>query len=225
MLRDIDLRVPAGRLHRARRRVGRRQVDAREADRPLLRPRRGRDPRRRRRPARRRAAAYRRQLGVVLQDPFLFAGTIADNIRFARPDATDDEVRETAAARRRRPRRTPLRRRARPPRSRGRRRPLGGRATADLDRARAARGPAHPHPRRGDVEHRPSDRAADRAGARPPAPRPHVADHRPSPRDGSTRGRGARDRARPDRTARARAGAAWRRKVRSATSRTSSRRA
>jgi ABC-type multidrug transport system fused ATPase/permease subunit len=42
--------------------------------------------------------SYRRQLGVVLQDPFLFSGTIADNIRFARPDATDDEVRETAAA-------------------------------------------------------------------------------------------------------------------------------
>jgi len=42
--------------------------------------------------------SYRRQLGVVLQDPFLFAGTIADNIRFARPDATDEEVRETAAA-------------------------------------------------------------------------------------------------------------------------------
>jgi ABC-type multidrug transport system fused ATPase/permease subunit len=41
---------------------------------------------------------YRRQLGVVLQDPFLFSGTIADNIRFARPEATDKEVAETAAA-------------------------------------------------------------------------------------------------------------------------------
>jgi ATP-binding cassette subfamily B protein len=41
---------------------------------------------------------YRRQLGVVLQDPFLFSGTIADNIRFARPEATDREVAETAAA-------------------------------------------------------------------------------------------------------------------------------
>jgi ABC-type multidrug transport system fused ATPase/permease subunit len=41
--------------------------------------------------------AYRRQLGVVLQDPFLFSGTIADNIRFARPDATSDQVAETAA--------------------------------------------------------------------------------------------------------------------------------
>ena len=40
--------------------------------------------------------AYRRQLGVVLQDPFLFAGTIADNIRFAQPGATDAEVAEVA---------------------------------------------------------------------------------------------------------------------------------
>jgi ABC-type multidrug transport system fused ATPase/permease subunit len=41
---------------------------------------------------------YRRQLGVVLQDPFLFSGTIADNIRFARPDATDEEVAAAAKA-------------------------------------------------------------------------------------------------------------------------------
>ena len=43
-------------------------------------------------------AGYRRQLGVVLQDPFLFAGTIADNLRFAAPEASDDEVRRTAEA-------------------------------------------------------------------------------------------------------------------------------
>jgi ABC-type multidrug transport system fused ATPase/permease subunit len=42
--------------------------------------------------------SYRRQLGVVLQDPFLFSGTIADNIRFARPEASDEEVRAAAAA-------------------------------------------------------------------------------------------------------------------------------
>jgi ABC-type multidrug transport system fused ATPase/permease subunit len=35
---------------------------------------------------------YRQQLGVVLQDNFLFDGTVADNIRFARPDATPEEV-------------------------------------------------------------------------------------------------------------------------------------
>ncbi|HJU47471.1 MAG TPA: ABC transporter ATP-binding protein [Gaiellaceae bacterium] len=42
--------------------------------------------------------SYRRQLGVVLQDPFLFSGTIADNIRFGRPEATEDEVVAAAAA-------------------------------------------------------------------------------------------------------------------------------
>ena len=42
--------------------------------------------------------SYRRQLGVVLQDPFLFAGTIADNIRFAHPEATDAEVEDVARA-------------------------------------------------------------------------------------------------------------------------------
>src|SRR5207245_850563 len=42
--------------------------------------------------------AYRGQFGVGLQDPFPFAGTIADNIRFARPEATDEQVLETARA-------------------------------------------------------------------------------------------------------------------------------
>ena len=41
---------------------------------------------------------YRRQLGVVLQDPFLFSGTIADNIRFGKPGASDEEVLATATA-------------------------------------------------------------------------------------------------------------------------------
>jgi ATP-binding cassette, subfamily B, multidrug efflux pump len=34
----------------------------------------------------------RRQLGIVLQDTFLFTGTVMDNIRYGRLDATDDEV-------------------------------------------------------------------------------------------------------------------------------------
>jgi ATP-binding cassette subfamily B protein len=45
-----------------------------------------------------RLGSYRRQLGVVLQDPFLFSGTIASNIRFAKPDATDAEVEAAATA-------------------------------------------------------------------------------------------------------------------------------
>jgi subfamily B ATP-binding cassette protein MsbA len=36
--------------------------------------------------------AYRSQLGVVLQDTFLFDGSIRENIRFARPAATDEEI-------------------------------------------------------------------------------------------------------------------------------------
>ncbi|MCL4868019.1 MAG: ABC transporter ATP-binding protein/permease [Anaerolineae bacterium] len=40
---------------------------------------------------------YRRQLGLVPQVPFLFSGTVADNIRYGRPDAPDEAV--AAAAR------------------------------------------------------------------------------------------------------------------------------
>jgi subfamily B ATP-binding cassette protein MsbA len=35
---------------------------------------------------------YRSHLGIVLQDNFLFDGTVAENIRFSRPDATLDQV-------------------------------------------------------------------------------------------------------------------------------------
>jgi ABC-type multidrug transport system fused ATPase/permease subunit len=35
---------------------------------------------------------YRQQLGVVLQDPFLFSGTVAENLRFAKPLASDEEL-------------------------------------------------------------------------------------------------------------------------------------
>jgi ABC-type multidrug transport system fused ATPase/permease subunit len=36
--------------------------------------------------------SYRTQLGVVLQDTFLFDGTIRENVAFARPDAREDEI-------------------------------------------------------------------------------------------------------------------------------------
>jgi ATP-binding cassette subfamily B protein len=35
---------------------------------------------------------YRRQLGIVSQVPFLFSGTVADNIRYAKPEVTDTEM-------------------------------------------------------------------------------------------------------------------------------------
>ncbi|MCD0505367.1 ABC transporter ATP-binding protein [Bordetella petrii] len=34
----------------------------------------------------------RRQVGLVTQEPYLFAGTLRDNIRFVKPDATDEEI-------------------------------------------------------------------------------------------------------------------------------------
>lgn len=37
-------------------------------------------------------SSLRRQIGVVPQEPFLFSGTIAENIRFGRPHATDAEI-------------------------------------------------------------------------------------------------------------------------------------
>src|ERR1700758_407876 len=61
----------------SRPRAGRILVDSRDLDRVRL-------------------ADYRRQLGVVLQDNFLFDGTIAENIAFARPHATREEIEEAA---------------------------------------------------------------------------------------------------------------------------------
>ncbi|UZJ78422.1 ABC transporter ATP-binding protein [Fictibacillus sp. KU28468] len=40
--------------------------------------------------------ALREHMGFVLQDPFLFEGTIMENIRYGRLDASDEEVREAA---------------------------------------------------------------------------------------------------------------------------------
>jgi ATP-binding cassette subfamily B protein len=41
-------------------------------------------------------SSYRRQLGLVSQMPFLFAGTVADNIRYARPGLSDGKIQEVA---------------------------------------------------------------------------------------------------------------------------------
>jgi ATP-binding cassette subfamily B protein len=41
--------------------------------------------------------AYRRQLGIVPQLPFLFSGTVADNIRYALPDASPEQIEYAAS--------------------------------------------------------------------------------------------------------------------------------
>tara|TARA_R110002126_G_scaffold277373_2_gene423214 strand:+ start:17799 stop:19565 length:1767 start_codon:yes stop_codon:yes gene_type:complete len=43
-------------------------------------------------------ASYRKNLGVVLQDEFLFEGTIRDNILFPRPNATEEELQNAVKA-------------------------------------------------------------------------------------------------------------------------------
>ncbi len=40
--------------------------------------------------------SYRRHIGLVPQDPFLFSGTVGDNIRYSRPTASDDEIKQAA---------------------------------------------------------------------------------------------------------------------------------
>jgi ATP-binding cassette subfamily B protein len=42
--------------------------------------------------------SYRSRLGIVPQDPFVFKGTVASNIRYAKLDASDQEIREAARA-------------------------------------------------------------------------------------------------------------------------------
>ena len=41
-----------------------------------------------------RLASYRQQLGVVLQETFLFDGTIRENVKFSRPNATEEQLME-----------------------------------------------------------------------------------------------------------------------------------
>jgi ATP-binding cassette subfamily B protein len=41
-------------------------------------------------------ASLRRNIGMIQQDVFMFAGTVKDNIRYGRPEATDEEIVEAA---------------------------------------------------------------------------------------------------------------------------------
>ena len=87
-----------------RRADRRRQVDDRRPAASVPRTRRWHDPRRGRPILRLRAAAWRSTVAWVPQSPHLFHGTVADNLRLARPDATTRTCRrrrDLAGARRR----------------------------------------------------------------------------------------------------------------------------
>ena len=146
-------------------------------------------------------ASLRRQLGVVPQEGFLFAGSVRENIAFGRPDASDDQIVAAATAVGRRRLHQGARERLRHGAGRARLAPVARTAPAGRLRAGAARRPAHPRARRGDLVRRHRHRAADR-GRAAEAPRgPDGIHHRASPLDHSRGRSDRRPRARPHRRA------------------------
>ena len=157
----------------------------------------------------------RRHVVMVTQENFMFEGTVADNIRFGRPDATDEEVRAAAAAvgadrfidiaagwlrHRRRQARWPA---------------VGGAAATGRLRPSVSGRPGGADPRRSDVIAGHPERTHGAAGAGDGAGRPHRARHRAPAVHGGGRRSGAGPRARPHRRGRRarRSHRAWRRAV------------
>ena len=124
----------------------------------------------------------RKHIALVAQDPAIFSGTIADNIRYGRPEASDEEVRRAAEARGRgRIHRAPAGR-LRKPRRRTRHDAVGRPAPAHRHRARHAARCAAPAARRSDQRARCRERAIGADGPRQPDGRPHDHRHRAPPR-------------------------------------------
>ena len=113
--------------------------------------------------------ALRSEIGMVLQDTWLFGGTIRDNLAYGNPDATEEQILEAATSHLRRPLRALAPRRLRHRGRRRRRQPLRRREAAGDDRPRIPRRPGDPDPRRGDELGRHPHRGADPGGdERPP---------------------------------------------------------
>ena len=136
-------------------------------------------------------------VGVVSQETHLFHASIADNLRFAKPGASDAEL-EAGGARRPDPRPDrPPPRRLRDDRGRTRLPVLRRREATDRDRPHGPARPADPRARRGDERARHRDRASRAGGARRARARAHHGRDRPSAVDRPERG--ADRRARPGR--------------------------
>ena len=104
---------------------------------------------------------YRAHLGVVLQDNFLFDGTIAENIAYARPHASREEIKAVSRIAHCDEFIEGVRAGLRHDRRRARRASVGRPAPARGDRARDSRRSEDPDPRRGDVEPRQRERGDD----------------------------------------------------------------
>src|ERR1700693_2079407 len=157
-----------------------------------------------------RLSDYRSQLGVVLQDNFLFDGTVLKNIAFARPDATDEEILRAATISRcddfvaKLPEKyeTVVGERgvklSGGERQRARRQALRGQTPAARARPRDPRRSAHPDPGRGDVLSRQRERGGNPAGPVRADERSDDLRHRPSPLDHPPGRRDPRPGRRPD---------------------------
>ena len=111
-----------------------------------------------------RKADLRRRLGIVLQDTFLFSGTVMENIRYGRLSATDEECIEAARMAGADPFIRQLAARL-PDRSFGAgRKPEPGAAAASVHRPRDPRRSGDPDPRRGDQQRRHPHRGAHPEG-------------------------------------------------------------
>ena len=109
--------------------------------------------------------SLRRSIGVVSQETYLFHAAIAENLRFARPDATDAEIEQAARAAQIHEPSGVAARRLRDGGRRARLPLLGRGEAADRDRPRDPPRPPGPGARRGDQRARRRDRAR-RAGRR-----------------------------------------------------------
>ena len=115
-----------------------------------------------------RKADLRRALGLVLQDTFLFAGTVLENIRYGRLDATDEECTEAARMAEADHFIRQLPDGYQTATLRAGRQPEPGPAAAAFDIARHTRRPGDPDPRRGHEQRRYPHGAAHPEGAATP---------------------------------------------------------
>ncbi len=146
--------------------------------------------------------SYRTQLGVVLQETFLFDGTIRENVAFSRPDATERTNSRGVPYRSRRRVCRGVREKVRHDRRRTRREALRRPEAACFDRPGDSCRSPHPYPRRSHIQPRLGIRSVDTGRASLPDARANHVRNRASPLHRSSRRSDSGSRSRADRRTR-----------------------